>query len=93
MHVAQFTEAILLGGDALSRERGFGAEQKTSLPLFEWCRAPVHIEVARCGNPALPANDDEKSIREHIVAGNGYEAINFEVAEVLEDTLLNRSAP
>ena len=79
VHVAQFTEAVLLGGDGYSRERGFGAEQKTSLPLFEWCKAPVKSEAARCGNPALPPNDDEKSIREHIEAERGYEAINLEV--------------
>ena len=52
-----------------------------SLPgeLLKSCCACTNSEAARCGDPALPPNDDEKSIREHIVAGNGYEAINLEV--------------
>ncbi len=86
VQVAQFTEAVLTSGADPRQET---TQEQTALPLFAWCETPVRSSAARCGDPALPINSDEASIRELIEGRVGYNAIDLAVEKARLRSVLN----
>ena len=76
--------------------RGIGAGELTNDRIKDTCKSAIDTRSARCGNPALPQNDDEKVIRKSIEAMPGsYTALDTAIEKArlqyLKDTLNSKS--
>jgi len=97
VEVAQYSIVQHIG---FSHFSGDMAGDELIAPLLKQCETPINCNLARCGNPRNPMNDDEKEIRKAIESGVGYayvdrkiETARFEAVLKLEYGLSSDLSP